>query len=140
MDVALCLHALTVSQRTIVETLRRSGPLSVAPIASSVGVTASAVRQNLKGLVAAGLVTSSTASSGLRGRPAFVYALTLEGRGLFPRPQPERLMPNTMAILNEIRRREPRLVAEVVRDLGHANSQRRRASLRSRSWPAAGAS
>ena len=52
------------------------------------GVTASAVRQHLTGLVASGLVTHSELK-GAPGRPKHVYHLTPAAEALFPKTYSE---------------------------------------------------
>ncbi|WP_280672450.1 ArsR family transcriptional regulator [Kitasatospora sp. MAP12-44] len=62
------------------------GPSSTADLASRLGLTATAIRRHLDGLLAAGLVDSREQrvyGSRGRGRPAKVFALTESGRDAF---------------------------------------------------------
>ena len=63
----------------ILDLLRKSDTLSVAELAVSMEVTATAVRQRLTRLMEQGYVVRSVSSSG-RGRPAHQYSLTEAGR------------------------------------------------------------
>ena len=66
----------------IVELLQRQGSLSVKEIEAALGVTTTAVRQQIANLIAEGLVTSRIVREGV-GRPHFVYSLTDKARSLF---------------------------------------------------------
>ncbi len=66
----------------IVELLQRQGSLRVKDIETELGVTTTAVRQQLAHLQAEGLVTSQIVREGV-GRPHFVFHLTEEARSLF---------------------------------------------------------
>ncbi len=66
----------------IVELLQRQGSLSVKDIEAALGVTTTAVRQQIANLIAEGLVTSRIVREGV-GRPHFVYSLTDKARSLF---------------------------------------------------------
>ena len=66
----------------IVELLQRRGSLRVKDIESELGVTTTAVRQQLANLEAEGLVAARVVREGV-GRPHFVYSLTGEARDLF---------------------------------------------------------
>jgi predicted ArsR family transcriptional regulator len=63
------------SDEPMVDLLRQHGPTSIAQLAESLEVTATAVRQRLGRLMAAGLVARETVRHG-RGRPVHVYQLT----------------------------------------------------------------
>jgi len=60
------------SDRTLLDLIRRHGPLSVAEMASRQGVTATAVRNRLTRLVGSGMVERRTEHGG-RGRPKHTY-------------------------------------------------------------------
>ncbi len=61
------------SDRPLLDLIRRDGPLTVAAMASRLGVTATAIRNRLTRLVDAGLV-ERRAESGGRGRPKHTYS------------------------------------------------------------------
>ncbi len=67
------------SDRGLLETLQRGRKMSVDELAAALGVTATAVRQRLDRLIAAGAVFREEIRQ-TRGRPAFVYALTAAGQ------------------------------------------------------------
>src|SRR5215469_5293191 len=60
------------SDRSLLDLIRRHGPLTVAEMAGRLGVTATAVRNRLTRLVGAGMVERRTEPSG-RGRPKHTY-------------------------------------------------------------------
>ena len=66
----------------IVEILQRHGPLSIKAIEEQVGVTKTAVRQQLTSLMASGMVTTQLVREGV-GRPHYVYLLTEKAREVF---------------------------------------------------------
>ncbi len=68
--------------RQIVELIQRRGPMSVKEMEAALGVTTTAVRQQIANLVAEGLITSRLVREGV-GRPHFVYSLTDKARSLF---------------------------------------------------------
>jgi len=84
------------------------GPRTAVQLASSLGIQVSATRKHLERLKALGAVTERFVHAG-PGRPKKLYALTDEGRELFPR--------HYDVVLNA-------LVAEMVRDQGEAHAQR----------------
>lgn len=63
----------------LLELLRVESALEIGPLATALGVTATAVRQRLERLMKAGLVERRTVARP-RGRPAHAYSLTAEGR------------------------------------------------------------
>lgn len=63
----------------VIDLLRVDDGLGIGGLASSLGVTATAVRQRLDRLMRQGLVERST-TSGRRGRPSHTYRLTESGR------------------------------------------------------------
>lgn len=67
---------------TVVEILQRYGPLSIKEIEEHMGVTKTAVRQQLTALMAEGLVSTRVVREGV-GRPHYVYLLTDKARELF---------------------------------------------------------
>jgi predicted ArsR family transcriptional regulator len=72
------------TRRTVVELLKRYGPLTVAELGRRLGVSAVAVRRHLEQLERDGLVVQTLQPSS-RGRPAHLYSLTAEGHERFPR-------------------------------------------------------
>ena len=71
----------TISQNEldVVQLLMKHGKCSIAQLEGYLNVTATAVRQRLKSLMAAGLIDRSKESEG-RGRPTHLYWLTASGR------------------------------------------------------------
>ena len=68
------------SDRTLLDLIRREGPLTVAEMAGRLGVTATAVRNRLARLVETGLV-ERRAESGGRGRPRHAYRASARRSG-----------------------------------------------------------
>ncbi|MGO9464477.1 MAG: helix-turn-helix transcriptional regulator [Isosphaeraceae bacterium] len=63
------------SDRTLLDLIRRGGPMSVAEMAASLGVTDTAIRNRLTRLVSARLVERHAEHRG-RGRPRHVYEVS----------------------------------------------------------------
>jgi predicted ArsR family transcriptional regulator len=63
--------------------LQRKGTATVKELEAALGVTATAVRQQIAGLLADGYIQQEIERAG-RGRPKHVYSLTPKGRALFP--------------------------------------------------------
>ena len=73
------------SQRVaILRLLQRRGHASIKDLELALGVTATAVREQLSQLLAEGSITAER-SRGAVGRPFYVYSLTDKGQELFPR-------------------------------------------------------
>ncbi len=68
----------------LLQVLKRAGEASADELAEALGVTVSAVRQQLDGLLADGLVAYTEVREG-RGRPKHRYRVTREAEGLFPK-------------------------------------------------------
>ena len=68
----------------IVQALKHAGEATAEDLAGRLGVTVSAVRQQLDALAAEGLVAWRPEARG-RGRPAHVYFLTRAAESLFPK-------------------------------------------------------
>lgn len=66
----------------VIEILQRHGPLRIKDIEEHLGVTKTAVRQQLTSLMADGLVSTHMVREGV-GRPHYVYSLTGKARELF---------------------------------------------------------
>jgi len=81
----------------VLNLLQRKGAATIKELQAALGVTATAVRQQLTGLMADGYVDQEIQRAG-RGRPRHVYSLTPEGRALFPRHYDE----FTNSLLREI--------------------------------------
>ncbi len=75
-------YTVETSDRALLDLLRASGRLRIAELTDRLGVTATAVRQRMRRLIAAGLVDRSAVGAG-RGRPWHVYSLTELGRREF---------------------------------------------------------
>lgn len=67
----------------VLSVLQRLGQASIRDLEEALGVTATAVRQQITSLLADGYVQQETERAG-RGRPRHVYSLTPRGRALFP--------------------------------------------------------
>jgi DeoR family suf operon transcriptional repressor len=80
------VSALQLSTRgnELVGALKHAGEATAEELAERLGVTASAVRQQLDGLAAEGLVDWRAEAKG-RGRPIHVYRLTRAAEPLFPK-------------------------------------------------------
>ncbi len=63
--------------------LQRKGASTVRELGDGLGVTATAVRQQVAGLLADGYIETQIERA-RRGRPRHLYSLTHKGRGLFP--------------------------------------------------------
>ncbi len=66
------------SDKTMLDFMRREGPVTIAALVAEMGVTATAVRQRLQRLIAQELVQRETEKRG-RGRPNHRYSLTDKG-------------------------------------------------------------
>lgn len=81
----------------ILKLLQQQGPVSIKAIEAALGVTATAVRQQLTALMTAEMVTAETVRE-KRGRPFAVYRLADKGQALFARGYEEL----ALALLEEI--------------------------------------
>src|SRR3954462_13669456 len=98
------LDAQAGSRRGILMVLKKRGRARAEELAEELGITASAVRQHLTGLLGDGLVAFEEVRSG-PGRPKHVYRLTPAAGTLVPRPAPaaDSLSPRTYSELtNEL--------------------------------------
>lgn len=77
--------------------IQRKGPLTIKELETGLGVTATAVRQQIANLLAEGFIEQKVQHSP-RGRPKHVYSLTPRGHGLFPQHYDEL----TYTLLREI--------------------------------------
>jgi predicted ArsR family transcriptional regulator len=71
------------TRRAVLFALRRDGPLSPDRLAGAVGISRTAVLQQLHALTTAGLVQRSAVKHGV-GRPRHLYELTPEAQAAFP--------------------------------------------------------
>ncbi len=76
---------LSEARRDVLYALRRRGEATVEQLADALGMTVSGARQHLRALDDAGLVVSRREASSGRGRPAFVYRVSAQADGLFPK-------------------------------------------------------
>ncbi|MGE3540432.1 MAG: helix-turn-helix transcriptional regulator [Candidatus Tectimicrobiota bacterium] len=83
----------------ILKLLQQRGPVSIKEIEAALGVTTTAVRQQLTTLMTAEMVTAETVRE-KRGRPFAVYRLAEKGQALFARGYEEL----ALALLEEILR------------------------------------
>jgi predicted ArsR family transcriptional regulator len=67
------------SDRALLDLIRRGGPLTVADMACSLGVTATAIRNRLTRLLGAGLVVRQSEHQD-RGRPKHTYRVSVEAQ------------------------------------------------------------
>jgi DeoR family transcriptional regulator, suf operon transcriptional repressor len=67
----------------VLSILQRQGSVTIKELEVSLGVTATAVRQQIASLFADGYIQQEVERAG-RGRPRHVYSLTPKGRSLFP--------------------------------------------------------
>jgi DeoR family transcriptional regulator, suf operon transcriptional repressor len=78
------LSSMPTTRRNILLLLKKRGEAGTQEVADALGITVSAVRQHMAGLVGAGLVAHRQDRRG-PGRPAFRYSLEMAGEALFPR-------------------------------------------------------
>jgi predicted ArsR family transcriptional regulator len=83
------LAQLTPARRLLILALRRRGEAGAEELAAGLGVTPSAVRQQLRALIAGDLVVFRDEGSARPGRPRRVYALGPAAQALFPSAQGE---------------------------------------------------
>jgi predicted ArsR family transcriptional regulator len=86
---------------TLLDLLRKDESMTVAELSRAMGVTATAIRQRLSRLMAAGYI-DRTSSGGSRGRPTHQYRLTALGR----RKTGENFADLAIALWEEIRQVE----------------------------------
>jgi DeoR family suf operon transcriptional repressor len=82
------LTALPSTKRTLLNSLKRSGEMTVEALAKVAALTVSATRQQLTGLERDGLVIVTESRNG-PGRPRHLYALTAAADALYPRAYAE---------------------------------------------------
>jgi predicted ArsR family transcriptional regulator len=104
------LSTLPTTRREVLDLLKKRGEQGADQLASSMGLTISAVRQQLAGLQKEGLVGFREARSG-PGRPRHLYHLTPAAEGLYPRAYAEL----TNELLDYVGDAQPELVDEIFR-------------------------
>ncbi|MCU1462149.1 MAG: putative transcriptional regulator [Acidimicrobiales bacterium] len=77
------LDSLVDSRRALIVEMKRRGEVTADELATTTGLTVSAVRQHLAGLAADGLVEHRSVRTG-PGRPRHAHRLTSQGHALFP--------------------------------------------------------
>ncbi len=98
----------------VLSILQRQGTVTIKDLETGLGVTATAVRQQIAGLLADGYIAQQAERMG-RGRPKHVYTLTPRGRSLFPHHYDE----FTNSLLREILLSEgPAKVQELLGRMG----------------------
>lgn len=102
------LDELPASRRALLVALRKQGESGADALATTLGVTPSAIRQQLRGLVAAGLVAHRDERPG-PGRPRRLYRLGPAADGLFPKTYGEL----TVELLDYVRDEDPELVGRL---------------------------
>jgi len=78
------LRTMPAGRRAVLEVLKERGEATAPGIAAALSVTASAVRQHLSALEAAGFIEHREQRNG-PGRPGHCYRLSATGDALFPR-------------------------------------------------------
>ena len=106
--MARSLSSLPSTRRTILETLKRRGEARAEELAVALGITPSAIRQHLQGLLADGLVTYRD-EKGAPGRPRHLYSLTPASEALFPKMYSEL----TNELLEYVEDASPELLEQV---------------------------
>src|SRR4030088_494126 len=78
------MTAPSSTRRAILLTIKRRGEARAEDLATALGITPSAVRQHLSGLVGEGLVSVREQRGGT-GRPKYFYSTTGAAEELFPK-------------------------------------------------------
>ncbi len=99
---------MPATKRAVLVLLKHDAELSAEALAERLGLTLSAVRQQLGQLMADGFVTHRTEPAG-RGRPRHVHRLTAAAIGLFPRSYGEL----ATELLDYVQEVDPALVCSV---------------------------
>ena len=102
------LASLPSTRRMILVSLKKRGEARAEELAADLGVTASAVRQHLTGLVANGFVVHREVK-GSPGRPKHLYHLTESAESLFPKTYSEL----TNEVLEIVEAEDPKLLQTV---------------------------
>jgi DeoR family transcriptional regulator, suf operon transcriptional repressor len=102
------LASLPPTRRELVNVLKKQGTVDADDLAARVGLSTSAVRQQLAALQRDGLVTFDEVKHGV-GRPRHRYRLTAAGDSLFPRAYANL----TNELLDYVGESDPELVEEI---------------------------
>ncbi len=114
--------SLSPAQRKVLIALKKQGEASADDVAGALGVSASAVRQHLTGLRAAGFVATRQAR-GRPGRPVDLYHSTDDGNAQFASHDGSL----TLELLEDLEAEDPELIGRVFhrREQRHAESFRK---------------
>lgn len=104
------LSTLSGTRREVLDLLKKRGEQGADQLASSTGLTVSAVRQQLASLQRDGLIAYRESRHG-PGRPRHLYHLTPAAEGLYPRAYAEL----TNELLDYVGDAQPELVDEIFR-------------------------
>lgn len=110
VDVHPALASLSPTRREMVNLLKKQGDMTAEDLASAMGLTSSAVRQQLTALQRDGLVAFAELRDG-PGRPRHLYHLTAAADGLYPRTYAQL----TNELLDYVGEADPDLVEQVFR-------------------------
>jgi DeoR family suf operon transcriptional repressor len=102
------LATLSPTRRELLDLIKKRGELGADQLAAAMGVTVSAVRQQLAALQKEGLIGYRESRTG-PGRPRHLYQLTSAAEGLYPRAYAEL----TNELLDYVGEAQPELVGEI---------------------------
>jgi len=118
------LGSLPPTRRRLLDTIKMSGPADAAGLASTLGLTASAVRQQLSVLERDGMIVFDQVRAG-RGRPRHLYRLSEAGDSLYPRAYAEL----TNELLEYVEESDPSLIDEIFARRRQARIERAQARM-----------
>lgn len=110
VDVHPVLASLSPTRREMLDLLKKQGDMTAEDLARALGLTASAVRQQLTALQRDGLVAFAEVRDG-PGRPRHRYHLTAAADGLYPRTYAQL----TNELLDYVGQADPDLIEQVFR-------------------------
>ncbi len=116
--------AVATTRTEVLRLLKRRGEQSVDDLASSIGITSSGMRQQLRHLLADGYVAHRE-QRGATGRPKHLYRLTPAAEAMFPRRYGD-LVSDLLAVASED---DPELVARMFAKRGDRRLEAARARL-----------
>jgi len=125
------LASMPPTRRGILLLIKKRGEAGAQELADALGITVSAVRQHLAGLLGAGLVTHRQQPHG-PGRPALRYSLASAGEALFPRFYSDL----TNELLEYVQDEDPALLDRVFERRGRRRVQEARKRLAGKAFPA----
>lgn len=108
MTVHPTMAGLPTSRRTILERLKREGEATAAGLSWAIGITVTGTRQHLSALQIDGLIARRELRDG-RGRPKYMYSLTLAADALFPRNYSEL----TNELLEYVEDEDPQMLTRI---------------------------